>query len=450
MTFSLAALTQGEAVTRILASAIQAVDPGEAVRHYLYRDGEFLTVLDGTYHLADFKRFFIIGAGKASQPMAEAVESILGPYFTAGMVISKQKVSFLSEEPFHKVKVVLGDHPLPGLSSLESTRQLVQLVSGLHKDDLVINLLSGGASALMSLPMPGVSLEDIRGLTRQLLACGATINEINCLRKHLDQVKGGRLAERLYPAKLLTLVLSDVVGSPLEVIGSGPTTSDPSTFADAVAVLKKYRILESAPASIRTVLIKGEKGKFKETLKPGDERLSEVAHVVIGDNYLAGKAALRRAAVEGFHSLLLTTYLQGEAGQVGEWLASILKQTATSGDPLPRPCCLVLGGETTVVLKGGGKGGRNQQVALGAVESLRGLNGIVLVTLATDGEDGPTDAAGAVVTGETYSRARQTRLEPKAFLDNNDSYSFFDALGDLVKTGPTGTNVNDLALLFAL
>jgi glycerate 2-kinase len=403
-------------------------------------------VQDQVYRLDDYKRVFIIGSGKASQAMASEAAAILGSYLTKGLIIVKHQDGALFDQ---RITVVNGGHPLPDQNSLESTQKVMQFVRGLHEDDLVITLLSGGASALMSLPVQGVTLADLQVLTRELLVCGATINEINCLRKHLDQVKGGRLAGLIYPAKLITLILSDVVGSPLDVIASGPATSDPSTYAEAIAVLKKYEMMNRVPASITSVLVNGDQGRLEETLKKDDQRLASVRNIIVGDNTLAAKAAVRQAQQEGYHSLLLTTYLQGEASQTGKWLASILKQVAASGDPQPRPCCLVCGGETTVTLKGQGKGGRNQEAALGAVEGLNGLENVALVTLATDGEDGPTDAAGAVVTGSTAGKARQAALSTRNALADNDSYTYFEKLGDLIKTGPTGTNVNDLVFLFA-
>lgn len=446
MTGSLLAKPWGEVVARILSAAINAVDPAEAVRRFLHREQGLLVVQDQVYRLDDYKRVFIIGAGKASQAMAAEAAAILGSYLTTGLVIVKHQGAAFYDQ---KINYVNGSHPLPDINSLESTQKLVQLIQGLHEDDLVINLLSGGASALMSLPVQGVTLADLQALTRELLACGATINEINCLRKHLDQVKGGRLAGLIYPARLINLILSDVVGSPLDVIASGPATSDPSTYADAISVLKKYGINNRIPSSIISVLIDGGKGRLEETLKKDDPRLVGVRNIIVGDNYLAARAAVRQAQQEGFRSLLLTTYLQGEASKTGKWMASILKQVAASGDPLPRPCCLVYGGETTVILKGQGKGGRNQEVALGAVEGLDGLENVALVTLATDGEDGPTDAAGAVVTGGTAGKARQAAISTAGALANNDSYTYFEKLGDLLRTGPTSTNVNDLVFSFA-
>jgi hydroxypyruvate reductase len=316
--------------------------------------------------------------------------------------------------------------------------------------DLVICLISGGASALLTMPVTGVSLADLQALTSLLLACGANINEINTLRKHLDQVKGGQLARLAQPARVASLILSDVVGSPLDVIGSGPSVPDSSSFADAYAVLERYGLLGKAPVSIVKYLQRGCQGGAPETPKPDDPLFDRVQNVIIGSNQQAADAALQEALAEGFSAMLLTTYLQGEARQAGRWLAAIARQIASNGQPLQPPACLVVGGETTVTILGDGQGGRNQEMALGAVEDLANLPGAVLVTLATDGGDGPTDAAGAVVTGETLQRALQLGLRPGDYLRRNDAYHFFQGLGDLLVTGPTGTNVNDLAFLFVI
>jgi hydroxypyruvate reductase len=301
----------------------------------------------------------------------------------------------------------------------------------------------------MTAPVGDISLGDLQGLTTLLLGCGASIDEINTLRKHLDQVKGGKLARLAAPAQVITLILSDVVGDPLDVIASGPTVPDPTTFAVAWGILDRYNLLERTPTSILAYLRRGLLGEVPETPKGGDSVFMGVQNVVVGNNRLAARAALAEAEALGFHSLLLTTYLQGEARQAGRFLAAIARQLASDAPPLPRPACIVCGGETTVTLSGDGQGGRNQEVALGAVAEMAGLNDIALVTLATDGGDGPTDAAGAVVTGETLFRASARGLLPADFLARNDSYHFFAALEDLFKTGPTQTNVNDLALVFA-
>jgi len=435
-------------MARILASAVQAVDPQEAVYRYLQLKGNKLAVAETTYNLDDFHRVLVVGVGKASQPMSIAAASVLKDHLTAGVVISKVINPELTRPSDGRIEVLRGDHPLPGIASLDATRRLVALFQDLHEDDLVICLLSGGASALMTLPLPGITLMEMQALTGSLLGCGATINEINCLRKHLDRVKGGRLAGLIYPAHLATLILSDVIGNPLDVIASGPTVADPTTYNDAFEILQKYQLLEKTPESIKSILINGAAGGMQETLKDDDPRLIRVQNVVVGSNYQAATAALCKAQQEGFNSILLTTYLQGEARYAGDWLAAIMKQVASSGEPLRRPACLVVGGETTVILRGNGKGGRNQELALGAVAALDGSKDVTLVTLATDGEDGPTDAAGAIVTGETAQRARRMGMNAAGFLAENNSYEFFDHLGDLLRPGSTGTNVNDLAFLF--
>jgi hydroxypyruvate reductase len=250
-------------------------------------------------------------------------------------------------------------------------------------------------------------------------------------------------------ARMVSLILSDVIGSPLDVIASGPTVPDPTTYADALAVLERAGILEQTPASILAVLQAGQRGEISETLKPGDPRFAQVTNTLVASNPQAAAAALEQARAEGFNALLLTTSLQGEASQVGAVLASVLQQINASGQPVPRPACIIAGGETTVTIRGSGRGGRNQELALGAAFLLDGLPGVALVSLATDGEDGPTDAAGALVTGETLARARHAGLDPRVYLLGNDSYVFFQSLGDLLITGPTGTNVNDLVFLFA-
>jgi hydroxypyruvate reductase len=281
------------------------------------------------------------------------------------------------------------------------------------------------------------------------LKSGAEIGEINTLRKHLDRVKGGGLARWLFPAQVVTLIVSDVIGSPLEVIASGPTVADPSTFEDALQILRKYKLEQEIPAAILAHLQKGLKDKSLESVKPGDTALERVQNLVIASNYQAAQACAAEAQRKGFNTLILTTYWHGEAAQAGMMLASILKQMALTGEPLARPACVISGGETTVILHGEGLGGRNQEAALGSVYDLAGLEKVALVTLGTDGEDGPTDAAGALVTGETLGNAAGLQLTPRSFLANNDSYHFFEQAGGLIKTGPTGTNVNDLAFLFA-
>jgi glycerate 2-kinase len=286
-------------------------------------------------------------------------------------------------------------------------------------------------------------------LTNYLLACGANINEINALRKHLDRVKGGGLASMAAPAAVVTLILSDVVGDPLDVIASGPTVPDPSTYEQAYQILKKFGLLDRVPRSIAERLEGGQRNEHPETPKPGDPVFERVQNIIIGSNIQAARAAVNQAQKEGLHTMLLTTWLQGEARQAGRFLAAVGRQINADNQPVVRPACIVAGGETTVTIKGDGLGGRNQEMALGAVSELAGLPDSALITLATDGGDGPTDAAGAIVTGETLYQAYQMGLNSDDFLVRNDAYNFFEPLGDLLKPGPTHTNVNDLAFLFA-
>lgn len=437
---------QVERVSRIVDAALQAADPRAAVVRALGRCGEWQEASGNILDLNSGRRVRVMGVGKAALAMAQGLIDCLGDRISDGILITKHT----SPQPAlpECFRVLPGGHPVPTQDSVNSTQALIEFLREGQAGDIVFCLISGGGSALMTFPHPGVTLADLQELTRLLLACGANITEMNTLRKHLDQVKGGGLARLASPARVVTLILSDVVGSPLDVIASGPTVADPTSYADAIAVIHKYQLMDRVPAAIRQTLQQGLAGKLPETVKPGDPVLSQVTNCLIASNAQAAQAAMEQAQREGFHALLLTTFLQGEAAQAGGFLAGILRQAATTGQPAPRPACLIAGGETTVTVRGQGLGGRNQELAMGAAALLDGLEQVALLTLATDGEDGPTDAAGAVVTGNTLAQARSLGLDSAAFLQNNDAYHFFSALGGLLKTGPTGTNVNDLAFLF--
>jgi hydroxypyruvate reductase len=438
----------GGAAARILSAALRAVDPAEAVFRNLRRSGDELLVGGKAYDLRQFKRVFLTGAGKAGAPMARAAAQVLGERLAGGIVVVKE--GYVGGAAPEGVEILEAGHPLPDERGVAGAARLLDLLEDTRPDDLVLCLISGGGSALLVSPAPGLTLADLQKLTSALLASGASIDEINTLRKHLDQVKGGQLARLAAPAQLATLILSDVVGDPLDVIASGPTVPDPTTFPQAQAVLDKYDIESRAPEPILRRLWSGVSGEIPETPKEGDPLFERVQNVIIGSNRRAAEAALAQASAEGFNTLLLTTYLQGEARQAGRLLGAIARQIAASGQPVARPACIVAGGETTVTLQGGGGlGGRNQELALSAALEIAGLPEIVVVTLATDGGDGPTDAAGAAATGETAARARSAGLNPQDYLARNDSYHFFDCLGDLLKPGPTLTNVNDLAFIFA-
>lgn len=439
---------EAEKIARVLQAGLDAANPVQAVERAVQRRGRKLIFPNREVDLEQFQHIFLVGAGKASVPMTYALVNLLGETLQGGLVITKHAELAKTFPLPSCVRLLEGSHPVPDEKSLSSTLELVNVLRSCGEDDLVLCTISGGGSALMTLPVEGVPLKDIQQLTRLLLAGGATIQEMNTLRKHLDQVKGGGLARLASPAQMITLILSDVVGSPLESIASGPTVADPTTFAEALSILQKYHLTENTPPSILEILHRGERGNIPETLKPGSTVFNRVQNILVADNLQAAHAALQQAQEEGFHALLLTTYLQGEARQAGQMLAGILRQMAVSGEPLPRPACLVVGGETTVTIQGNGLGGRNQELALGAVPGLDGLENAALVTLATDGEDGPTNSAGALVTGATFKQAQLAGLSPFDFLERNDSYHFFASLEALLMPGPTGTNVNDLAFLF--
>jgi len=474
LTHSLRLSPHGAAITRILAAGLDAVHPGEAVARFVRREGDKLHIGDKFYPLEKDRRVFILAFGKASLPMAESLADILGDRLTGGLVIPKHAAG----RTLNLLAVMEGGHPIPDERSLAAGQRVLELLSGLHADDLLFCLISGGGSALMAAPVEGVTLSDLQSLTSALLACGASVGEINILRRHLDRLKGGGLARLAFPARVVSLILSDVVGNPLEAIASGPTAPDPSTCAEALAVLYKFKLIgsqipcrggshapvsqawqpappetEKVPDSVLNTLRTGH-----ETLKPGDPVFENVDNILVGSNLLAAQAALKQAEVEGFHPYLLRIDLQGEASEVAVELCRTLRWAWQTGDPAPRlrsgqaprPACIIAGGETTVTLHGNGHGGRNQELALAAVTELASFPDVMLVSLATDGEDGPTDAAGAVVTGETFARAYALGLDPVDYLRRNDSYTFFAALDDLLKPGPTGTNVNDLTFMFTL
>ena len=405
-------------VLRILSAALEAVDPAEAVRRHLPK-------LDGKVHG--------LGIGKASIPMLTALAEAVP--LSSSLAISKHASSL----NLNLFPVLLGGHPIPDSRSLIAGERVLEFVSSLSENDTLICLISGGGSALVTAPYEGISLEDMQTLTSLLLSCGARIDEINILRRQLDRIKGGGLVCAT-KAKVISLILSDVIGNPLEAIASGPTFPNPTTKEDAVAILRKYGIEKQIPVSIMTFLESG-------SLLPNFQQQVVGLHNIIGDNKLAAQAALEQAELEGVHSEILTNELQGEAREVGLLLAKKLRDEISKRQ---RPFCLISGGETTVTIRGNGKGGRNQELALAAVNELRDLENVMLISLATDGEDGPTDAAGAVVTGESARRAESLGLGAADYLYRNDAYSFFKQLDDLLKPGPTGTNVNDLVFLFKI
>jgi len=449
-TRSLRESLQGDIIQRVLQTAIRAVDPEVAIARHLIRNGDLLTVGDRTWNLSSIRHIWLVGAGKAGAPMAHAAAKILIDVITAGLVIVKEGYAGKTQELLpDRIKIVEAGHPLPDQRGIKATGEMIELMQQAGRDDLVICLISGGGSALLTIPADGLTLDDLQRTTSSLLACGASIDEVNTLRKHLDTIKGGGLARAAAPAQLIALILSDVVGDSLEMVASGPTAADETTFADALGIIERYRLKNQIPAAVLERLEAGARGSLEETLKPGDTIFERIYNHIVGNNLQAALAGLAEAHAWGMNPLLLTTYLQGEARQVGRSLAAVARQLAVSEHPLPRPACIAAGGETTVIVRGEGLGGRNQEVALGAVVDMAKLPHTFLVTLATDGGDGPTDAAGAVVTGQTLQRALELGMHPQDYLDRNDSYHFFAVLDDLLKPGPTQTNVNDLSFIFA-
>jgi len=439
MTQSFRGAHWGEKVSRILGASIAAVNPYAAVTRCLQLDGEELTAGEKTYDLSHYKHIYVVGAGKAGLPMAQAVVDVLGDRITAGQVTVKEGHAG-GVKVVENVRIAEAGHPLPDERGVKSTQEILDLLAGTTGRDLVICLISGGGSALLTAPVAGVTLEDLRSLTDSLLACGATITEINTLRKQLDRVKGGGLVTAAAPAQVLGLILSDVVGDPLDVIASGPTVPNLQTTADALAVIEKYDLASQISPNILAIL--------ETTTQLSNDSAAQPYNCLVGCNETAARAAITHAQQEGFNTEVLTTTLQGEARDVGRELAGKLRKAATGGN-IERPFLMIAGGETTVTIQGDGAGGRNQEMALAAVGPLAGLEDVAFIALATDGGDGPTDAAGAVVTGEALGRAQALGLDPSEYLANNDSYTFFSKLGDCLMTGPTQTNVNDLVFLFA-
>lgn len=437
-----------EIALNAIEKAFESIDPKTLIYSKVKSLDNKLVINNDVFDLNSFKKVFVVGGGKASGYMAEALEEILGERIADGVVV----VPYGTSEKFKTkiVKIHEANHPIPDEKSVEGAKKIVEVAENAGEDDLVICLISGGGSSLMAYPRNGLSLEDKRKVTDLLLKCGATINEVNAVRKHLSGFKGGYLAKSAYPATLISLLLSDVIGDPLDVIASGPTVPDSTTFNDAINVLKKYHIWDKVPESVRTILLNGERGLIEETPKSNNKIFEKVHNYVIGNNRIACLSVLNELKKAGLNTLLLTSQIEGEARDVGIMISAIAKEIFSSGNPLQRPAGVVIGGETTVTVRGRGIGGRNQEIALSSALRISGLRGVVVISVSTDGIDGPTDAAGAVADGNTISLAKLKGLNAEEYLQNNDSYSFFKELGDLVFSGPTGTNVNDISVLLVL
>jgi glycerate 2-kinase len=414
---------------QIFRAALDAAEPQHAVLRHLRSDGRILIAGRQRYRLMEIDRVFVIGAGKASAAMASAVERLLGRRITDGLVTVPDGIT----SRVRRIRLQPARHPLPDQRGVHGAQAIADLARHATPRDLVICVISGGASALLPAPVPGLSLEHKQSVTRALLHAGATIHELNSVRKHLSTIKGGQLAAMAYPARVLSLILSDVIGDDLDVIGSGPTVGDSATVTDAGAVLRKYGV--------------DDPGCLHETPKPGDPRLSRVQNLIVGSNALAIGAAAAKAKELGYKPLVLSTFIEGETRDVASMHAAIAKEIVASGRPARRPVCILSGGETTCTVRGTGLGGRNQEFLLAAAIALQGMPDVTILSGGTDGIDGPTDAAGAIADGGTIARAASLGLDARAYLANNDSYHFFEPLNALIKTGPTGTNVMDVRML---
>jgi len=427
----------------IFNAGIKAVDPVTAVKRHFKLQDSILSVGERTYDLASYNKVYVIGAGKASAAMAQPLEEIIGDRIKASAI----NVKYGHAVQLKIIRVNEAGHPVPDEAGLKGTKQIIQLLQQTGEKDLVICLISGGGSALLPYPAQGLTLENKQKVTKHLLEVGATIHEINAVRKHISKVKGGQLARLVYPSTLISLILSDVIGDNLDSIASGPTVPDTSTFSDCLHILDKYNIRQKIPAGVLEHLERGVKGEIKETPKAGDPVFKKTQNVIIGSNIMAVKAAKEKAQELKYHSLVLSSFIEGETREVAKVHAAVAKEILSTGSPVSRPACVISGGETTVTIRGKGLGGRNQEFALAAAIEIDGLEDVVILSGGTDGTDGPTDAAGALADGETVRRAKELGLDAEYHLLENDSYHFFKPLGDLLITGPTFTNVMDLQLV---
>jgi glycerate 2-kinase len=431
---------QRNLLEKIFLAGLRAVDPERMVRKHVKRTDRSLEIGGHSYELDGFQHILLVGAGKGTAPMAKALEDLLGDNLNAGCITVKYGHSI----PLRKTEIIEAGHPIPDEAGIEGAERILERVRGCSAKDLIICAFSGGGSALLPAPVHPVSLSQKQQTTRLLLECGASIDEINAVRKHLSRIKGGGLAKAAHPAAVVALMLSDVIDDRLDVIASGPTVPDPSTYYGCLQILMKYGLSHDMPGAVRDLLENGAAGRFEETAKPGDPLFAGVHNLIVGNNETALLAAQEQALAAGYNCLILSSRIQGEAREVAKVFAAIGKEIRTSGRPISPPACILAGGETSVTVRGNGKGGRNQELALAAAVALEGCEAITLLSAGTDGTDGPTDAAGAFADGSTCRRARHSGADCTGYLSYNDAYNLFAKTGDLLKTGPTLTNVMDI------
>jgi glycerate 2-kinase len=427
----------------IFNAGISAVKPDQAILNHCRLDNNHLIVGPNQYDLNRCDHIYVIGAGKATAIMAKTIEQLLGNRIDQGCII----VKYDHTVKLDRIRIHQAGHPLPDENGVAGAKEILKLARKAGSTDLIICLISGGGSALMPLPAKGISLTDKQTATDILLHCGAPIYAINTLRKHLSALKGGQLARIAAPAQMLTLILSDVIGDDLEVIASGPTAPDPTSFADCLKIINLYGLINKMPSNIIDHIKLGLVSQQLETPKPENSFFKNVRNIIIASNREAIHGAQSHAKDLGYNSLILSSMIEGETREVARVHLAIAKEIIQSANPIPPPACLISGGETTVTIKGSGKGGRNQEFALAAATDLGTKGQIVVLSGGTDGTDGPTDAAGAISDTATLLRANAEKMDPNVFLKNNDSYNFFLKLNDLLITGPTHTNVMDLRII---
>ena len=432
-----------EAARRIFKNAVEAADPYLCIKNTVELDGDTIIIGEEEYPLSVYKNVYIVGGGKASARMGEAIEEILGDRITGGLINTKDG----HQVPLKHIKVLECSHPVPDDRGVYGTLQIVDILSEADEQTLVICLLSGGGSALMPAPVEGITLQEKQEVTRLLLSAGADIGELNAVRKHLSILKGGGMARLASPARLHVLILSDVIGDKLDIIASGPAVNDRSTFSDCLEICTRYNIMDSLPEAVVKRFRDGETGIAPETANPDDFFLKTAVNTLIGNNRMSVDAAKITATDMGLNTLVLSTFLQGEAADMGTFFTSIALEIQMSGNPVSTPACVIGGGETTVTVRGKGKGGRNQEMALSAAIHLAGMKNVVFLSGGTEGTDGPTDAAGGIVDGETLNIGKEHKLNISEALQNNDSYNYLEATESLLITGPTGTNVMDIQIL---
>lgn len=429
---------------QIIDSAIKSVKPDQLIPRKVILEGSYLVIDTSKFDLNRFEKIYVVGTGKASATMAFELEKLIGTKICNGIVSTKYGHS----TPCNKIRIIESGHPVLDENGLRAGNEILKLVSEADENDLVICLLSGGGSSLLEKLPDEITLSELQSVFRALLKCGANIEEMNIVRRHLSKIKGGLLAEAIYPATSVSLILSDVINDPLEAISGGVTSPDPSTFQDALNIIAKYKIKDQIPENVLKYISMGTQGRISETIKTGNKIFEKVTNIILGNNKEALIIAKEKAESLGFNVLIHSDNIQGEARDIGKLAANIAKEIFKKNLPISKPACVLIGGETTVKIVGAGKGGRNQELVLSAMIEMNDSEfNYIIASCGTDGTDGPTDAAGAIASKEIWQRSKELDISPLPFLQNNDSYTFFEKTGGLIITGPTGTNVMDIIII---